>query len=95
MMREAHGWNGRGYFCDKHKRPDDEPIPLERVYRRVQIVAEVLIAGASFVQGPAELDALARMTAAVESVGGIVGIQTVSSQIGRLVPRTAPTVHER
>lgn len=95
LMRESVGYNGPGYFCEKHAREQDEPIPAERVFRRVQIIAEVLLAGASFVQSQAELDALARMTAALESVGGIVGIQTVSSQIGRLVARNGATVHER
>lgn len=85
-MRPLNGWHAPGYFCEKHARPDDQPIPPERVYRRVQLVAEILLAGASFQPGPAELDALSRTITAIESVGGIVNLLQVSSQIGRTPP---------
>lgn len=74
------------YFCERHRVPGDEPLPLSLTFRRITIVAEIVLAGASGLQSQAQVEALERVELAVRGAGGLLNLHTVTSVIGRSRP---------
>jgi hypothetical protein len=73
-----------GYYCDRHRRPTDEPIAAEPLIRRVSVTLEVLFAAVNWLPGPGpQLEALARLETAVEEAGGVINLHAVNSVMGR------------
>lgn len=72
----------RAYVCDDHRTALDAPIGGVLIFRRIGLVFDVLFAGTHVVQQTAEVEALARMEAAVEAIGGYINLQSVRSEIG-------------
>ncbi len=71
------------YFCDRHHAATDQMVTGEQLVRRVSVTACVLFCGTSFQPTLAQAEALRQFEEAVEHAGGLVSLDTVSSQIGR------------
>lgn len=72
-----------GYFCDEHVSPGDVPIPATVIFRRVSVQLEVLFSATDFSPGMAQAEAVAALERAVERVGGVINLHTVTSVVGR------------
>jgi hypothetical protein len=89
-MRPGRDWFTTEYFCEQHAVPTDEPIPLEHVFRRVCVWADVFFAGVAVSAPVSHTEAVARLEAAVRAVGGFLDVHTVRSNVVRSVPQTRP-----
>ena len=72
-----------GYYCDQHHQSGDEPIITPELVRRVSVTAQILFSGTSFHPSAAQLEAVARLERAVESIGGLLSLHAVTSAVGR------------
>ena len=83
-------WFDDRFFCDEHREPSDVAIAGELAVRRVRVEVEVFLAGASRDAPFAQSEALARLKAAVEQVGGVIDVQRVRSAFVAYPAQTAP-----
>lgn len=81
-----------GFFCEHHKRDTDVPITGPRLFRRVSFQLEVQLAGVSPIPAMAQAEALGRLEAAIEQLGGVLGVKAASSVVGLYEP-PAPVVN--
>lgn len=70
------------FRCDAHVERGHWPIAEPVIFRRVSFVAEVLFAGTSWHPGPAKLEALAQLEAAVAAAGGLLGLNEATCVTG-------------
>lgn len=84
--RPTNGARPLGYFCSAHSFPTDEPIQDDAPFRRVGITLDVLFAGVSWDRSKAHAEAVERLEAAVQALGGVINLQTCRSQVGRIGP---------
>jgi hypothetical protein len=76
-----------GYFCGWHRASTDEPIAANGQFRRVSVTVQVLLAGASWMPREAENEAVERLRAAVERVGGVSSLVSATSHVVRWARR--------
>ena len=89
-LRSSSSGVTEGFFCYRHKLPDDEPIPASYVMNRVQITAEITLSGTSMAPSLAKREALERVTQAVESIGGAFSLHGITSRVARYAPPPRP-----
>lgn len=71
------------YFCDVHRERGDVPLPESYIFRRVHVDATLLIASASRLSGPGQLEAIARLDQALGAIGVLPDWLGVRSTLGR------------
>lgn len=74
------------YRCQDCRENGDTPIPVDPVFRRVQVELEVLISAAALKHGPAVREALDALEAAITQAGGVLNLHEARSVIGRYSP---------
>lgn len=84
--RPGRDWFAAEYFCDAHRGPADIGIPGEHVLRRVRINVDVLLAGCAVNAPLAHVEALAKLEAAVRSVGGCLDVNHIGSHVVKSCP---------
>lgn len=89
-MRAASADEGFRFWCADHRETTDVPIAGELAIRVVTLNVEILFAGVVPFPRIAQLEALTRLTQAVEAVGGLVNLHGASSQLGRWTPPRPP-----
>lgn len=85
-MRRGRDWFSTEYVCDRHSAPGDEPIPAERVFRRVRVWADIYFAGALTSAPMSHTEAVARLELAVRQAGGALDVTDVRSDIVSTMP---------
>lgn len=71
------------FFCDKHRDETDVAIAGEFIVRRVRVTCGILMAGVEHDAGECQVEAVARLEAAVHAAGGVLCVDSVHSSIGR------------
>jgi hypothetical protein len=71
------------YFCDEHHNSGDVLITGAHAIRRVRLSVDVLLAGVNTAAPIAQTEAVARIEAAVRTIGGVLDIHGVRSSIVR------------
>lgn len=89
-LRPSNSGFPAGYYCDQHRSPSDEPIGEAYLFSRVDVIAEIVIAGVDFAARPAMSEALDRIGAAVASIGGVFSLVDISANITRAPRQGAP-----
>jgi hypothetical protein len=74
------------YFCGVHRLPADVPIAGERVFRRVRLSLDVLLAAIDPAAPVAQAEALERLELAVKALGGEMDVLRVTSSFVRWTP---------
>jgi hypothetical protein len=82
-MRRGNAWFSDTFHCDEHAEATDSPVAGDFVIRRARVTCDVLLAGVDERQGAAQVEAVARLAAAVAAAGGVLDVKMVTSQIGR------------
>lgn len=81
--RPGSHWFDDQYFCDVHREPFDVPIVGECVVRRVRVMVDVLLSGASMTAPFAQTEALRRLERAVAAAGGLLDVKGIHSAVVR------------
>lgn len=89
QRRAVHGFEP-AYFCDDCRQPTDEPIAETPVFRRVQVMCEVLFSGTSLLERTALREAVGQLERAVEAAGGVLNVHDYRSAVGRHAAPAAP-----
>jgi len=89
-MRPGRDWFTTEYFCEQHAGPADQPIPLEHVFRRVQVFCDVYFAGVAVSAPVSHTEAVARLESAIRAAGGAIDVHQVRSYVVRSAPQTSP-----
>lgn len=75
------------FLCDACREAGDVPVAEDAPFRRVTLMLEIHLAGASRSVGAAHTEAVTRAEEALQSLGGMVTVASVTSQVGRLAGR--------
>jgi|SRR4051812_16391174 hypothetical protein len=89
-VRKGRDWFSIEYFCAEHAAPGDEEIPLEHVFRRVQVFCDVFFAGVTTSAPMSHTEAVARLEKAIRDAGGAVDVLQVRSHVVCSTPQTRP-----
>lgn len=80
--RPGNRWFADTFHCNEHAHETDVSIAGDFALRRVRLTCEVLLAGIDVNDPIARAEAVARLEAAVQGVGGILDLREVSSAVG-------------
>lgn len=81
--RLGNQWFDDAFFCDAHRSDGCVLVAGPFAMRRVRIELAVLLAGVSAAAPTAQTEAMARLTAAVESAGGLLDVTGIRSTFGK------------
>ena len=87
--RPGNYWFATQFFCDAHRETSDLAIAGERIFRRVRITCDVLMAGVDVNPPIAQTEALARLEQAVQAAGGLLDVEAVRSSVVKWTPPPA------
>lgn len=73
-----------GFYCELHARDGDKPILAPTTIRRVSLQVEVLLTAVSWDQTTSQAEAVRSLELAVEAVGGVLSLASVTSLIGHV-----------
>jgi|GEM_PF-3598146 len=82
-LRPGRDWFAVSYFCDAHRLDGDQLVPVEHVFRRVRVLADLLITGVATNAPLAQTEAVARLEAAIRAAGGVLDVHGVRSYMVR------------
>lgn len=91
-FRSGSPWELPEYHCARHAGGTDVPLPLERVFRRVRLMAHVDFAAVSARVTLAESEAMSRLERAVIDAGGLLTNVHAGSAVVRHRPQGLETV---
>lgn len=78
------------FFCDECKRPGDELIPDDALFRRVTVSLDIELAAAELTPAAAHAEAVVVVEDLVRQAVGLLNLHRVISVVGRPARKTAP-----